>query len=369
MKILHVAKGVGSGGVGQVVYDLAYTQKNEGNEVTVLTILKPTQKDNPQLFIEKGINIKVLRIHGSLDITIIPKLKKLFKQFDIVHVHLFPNQLYSAIAWRLLSIKSRPILITTEHNTWNNRRKYNVFKYIDRWFYKYYHSIVSISPETEYQLNNWLHSDLLSKKIITIYNGIDINKYQNPIVTSNLRRELNIKSDTKIIVMVARMTHPKDPITLVKAIPNIPNVEIIFVGNGELTNDIKQTAKDLNIEDRIHILGLRKDVPNILAISDIGCLSTKWDGFGLVAVEYMAAGLPVLVTDVPGLREVVGDSDSLFPYQDYLQLEKKIKEIITNDEKYHEKKIYSLLRCKNFSVKKMTDGYKKLYESLYTSYH
>ena len=93
-------------------------------------------------------------------------------------------------------------------------------------------------------------------------------------------------------------------------------------------------------------------------------MSTKWDGFGLVAVEYMAAGLPVMVTDVDGLRDVVGDKDALFLYRDDKELGKKITRLVEDKNYYKERKEYSERRCELFTIEKMNGEYMKVYTDL-----
>ena len=363
MKILHVVPGLRSGGVAQVVYDLSKSQIEKGWQVSVISIHKDGYDDNAQRFIDIGATIDIITMQTRFNIGIINKLRKKFVDFDIVHVHLFPNQLFASLAYRLISKSKRPQIITTEHNTWNNRRKYKVLRSIDRYMYTAYDRIITISPQTYSSLTEWLKSNKLSKKIININNGVDISKFHIDR-TDSLRTMLHIPENHFIIAMVARMSFPKDPITLVKAAALIENLDVVFIGDGILNDAVGTEAQKLGITERVHILGLRNDIPLLLSDSDIGCLSTKWDGFGLVAVEYMAAGLPVLVSDVPGLRDVVGCKEALFPYQDYKTLANKISILINSNEYYNCQREYSIERCKLFDIHNMTSAYNMLYAEL-----
>lgn len=366
MKILHIVPGLKSGGVAQVVYDLADSQIKEGWDVKILSIHGKGYDDAPKRFLDMGVDVETFIIRSRINIKVIGKLAKEMRKYDVVHVHLFPHQFYCAMAHRLLPRKRRPIMITTEHNTYNNRRKYPVLRGVDRWMYRAYDAIIGISPEATKNLTGWLKDRNLERKISTIYNGVNIKKYRKG-KSDNLRAELGIKHDRKIVTMVARMTHPKDPLTLLKAIRNIENVDAVLVGYGPLIEIMRKESEKLGIAYRVHLLGLRNDINEILSGSDIGCLSTEWDGFGLVAVEYMAAGLPVIVTDVPGLREVVGDSDALFPFQDAEALAGKIRKLISDETYYQEKKDYSLRRCNDFDVAYMTASYNNVVGNLLKS--
>ncbi len=90
------------------------------------------------------------------------------------------------------------------------------------------------------------------------------------------------------------------------------NVELLLVGDGVKRPDLERLAAELKIVERVRFLGNRSDVPDILAAADIYIQPSRWDGFGIAALEAMAAGLPVVVSNVPGLRDVVGDAGLLF---------------------------------------------------------
>ncbi len=165
--------------------------------------------------------------------------------------------------------------------------------------------------------------------------------------------------------MVARMAHPKDPVTLIRAIALCDSsVHGVFIGSGPLECAMAAEAESLGISSRIHMLGNRTNVEELIKGCDIGVLSTLWDGFGLVAVEYMAAGLPVLATDVAGLCEVVGDKELLFNYKDAKGLASKISGLLSDPGHMESKKRYSASRCREFSIDRMNSEYLELYKSL-----
>ncbi|MBD5273222.1 MAG: glycosyltransferase family 4 protein [Bacteroides sp.] len=365
MRILHVVNAVNEGGIRTLLLDMVEYQIKEGNEVAILCTLKDTRYYKATAEFEKT-KVKIIRgdynnPYNPMHIRII---RKYMKSFDVVHVHMFPNQLYAKIALNLLPRKLQPAIITTEHSTYNNRRKYPLLKLIDRWFYKSYDKIVGISQPTANNLTKWLNSPQISKNIVTINNGININKFKNARSNIDSIIPFFCKED-KYVVMVARLEQPKDPITLVRALKYcLDYVHVIFIGSGSLVSSIQDEVGRLGLNSRVHILGNREDVPQILKGCDIGVLSTQWEGFGLVAVEYMAAGLPVVVTDVEGVKEVVGDPDSLFPYQDEKRLGERIMKLL-EDEKYREEKIlHSLAQAAKYSVTEMNEHYLSVYNEV-----
>ena len=367
MKILHILPSIRSGGVATLVLDLVSFQVAHNNQVDVF-VTRPGLNHMQPVFENIGATVDYSHYLNRNDPRHIWELKSKIKDYDIVHVHLFPDQLFVSIAKMLIKKKHRPILITTEHSTFNNRRKYKLFKVIDRWMYNQYNSIIAISDAAKSALDNWLHSQNLSTKTHTIVNGVDIAKFEQ--AQNKLKSVLSLPIGVKLVVMVARLAHPKDPLTLVKAISECPtNVNLAFIGYGPLEKEITQLAKDLNIGDRVHLLGLRNNVSELLKGCDVGVLSTNWDGFGLVAVEYMAAGMPVIASDVEGLRDVIGREDALFAVGDSHQLAKKINTLLSSETQYNEQRNFFKSRAKLFDVKLMCQKYTNHYLSLTQKIH
>lgn len=357
MKILHIVPSIRIGGVLSVAYNLIKHQRYMGDEV-VLYVSRPELKfrDKEHTFHDLGVKLIYSKYSNIYDPRHILELKRIMKDVDVTHVHLFPHQLWANLAYRILPTKKRPILITTEHSTYNNRRKYPILRYLDRFVYSAFDQIISISQQTKTNLDNWLSSPALTAKNIVINNGVDLNAIVNAPI-GNLSN-LNLPRDSKIVVMVARLAYPKDPLTLVSAIKKCPdNVHAVFIGEGPLESEIKIKAYELGIENRIHTIGLRDDVPSLLKTANIGVLSTNWDGFGLVAVEYMAAGLPVLASDVDGLRDVVGKKECLFSVGDSEKLASLITNVLFDEEMNKELINFFSNRCQSFDVNNTNHEY------------
>jgi len=219
-----------------------------------------------------------------------------WRDLDIIHVHLFPAQGLVALVVKLLGLKAR--LITTEHNTFNRRRRLLFGRQIDRALYRAYDRIVCISPGTAAAMVEWLPE--FAAQVITIYNGIDLEEYR---VTERDCTE----RDTRIIISAGRLTEQKNYETAIDAIGRIDGraLEYWILGQGEREATLKARVQALHLEDRVKFCGFRADVSLALRRADIFLLTSYWEGFGLAVVEAMAVGLPVVVSDVPGLREVV----------------------------------------------------------------
>lgn len=362
MKILHILTSYGyGGGVASLVYDLCELHRQEGHEISLLMTANHIKLNvNGDRFEKIGVKL-MCACSSTYNPLQIMKMRRAMIGTDVTHVHLFPNQLYAAIAWLTIPKKKRPKLITTEHSTYNNRRKHHILKFLDLWMYSKFNQIICISNKTEDNLNNWLKSSKLKRRIVTIVNGIDINKFKN--ASNKLPQLLTLKPSNRYIVMVGRLTHPKDPLTIVRALALCKeNVHLIFIGHGELAEDIKNESARLGISNRVHLFGRQENVAGLIKGCDIGVLSTQWDGFGLVAAEYMAAGIPVLASDVDGLRDVVGRPELLFPVKNHIRLADLITELLDNPDLYRRMQLYCINKVKEFSHTQMGIKYMELYQ-------
>ena len=118
----------------------------------------------------------------------------------------------------------------------------------------------------------------------------------------------------------------------------------------------------LYIKKDIIFWGNRADIPQMLRTSDIVVLSSHWEGFGLAAVEGMAAGKPVIASDVDGLREVVKNAGLLFHPGDVDELASLIMHLSKDASFYEQTAMRCRMRALNYDIGKMMEGYKNVYE-------
>lgn len=357
MNILHITNGLSEGGVETLLYSFSRYLVKKGHVVSIL-VLNSKEIDQKERFENAGVKIIVGK-YNPYNLLNILLIKKYIAENDIVHVHLFPGQLFTVIA-NILLRKKRKSLITTEHNTWNYRRKYVMLRFLDRWFYKRYSYIIAISSDTSIALKGWLADKCLSDRIITINNGVEL--FAAPAINI---KDVACSEDDFVLTMVARFNAQKEQDTLIKALTFLPlNVHVVFVGTGETLEYNKQLAIKYGVNERIYFAGHREDVSSILKISQVGVLCSNWEGFGLAVVEYMLAGLPVIATDVPGLSSIVGWNKLLYEKGNPNDLAKKILALMTNASFYEQAREYCMNRAHNFSIERMSIEYLSVYYSL-----
>lgn len=363
MRILHVINNLGCGGAEKLLSELAPIMNRLKNiEVNILLL---TSKNNMfyDSLIEENVKIDTLRYNNMYDPRNILEIKKyiITGQYDIVHSHLFPSQYWVALS-RVFIKKKNVRFFTTEHTTYNRRRSKIYYRYIERIIYSNYDLIISISKGTQQNLIKWIKPKDMGKFVI-IENGINLNGFFNakPLRKEEIRN--GIKGKTKFLCMVGRFTKQKDQATIIKAMKYLPeNVILLLVGDGPLRQNNEELANEVGVSKKVIFLGMRKDVPNVFKTSDIAIVSSHWEGFGLVAVEAMAAGKPVIASNVPGLSEVVEGAGILFEKGDEIDLAKKIIKLIDNKCLYDEISNRCLERSINYNINTMV---RKYYEKYY----
>lgn len=355
MKILYVITSLRTGGAEKLVVQLTSAMKAKGHTVDV-ALFDGTDTDLKKALQDTGSKIYSFSVGGSVySLRNLFQLKKIIRDYDIVHTHNTSPQLFAAIA---NIFKKKPLLVTTEHSTFNRRRGKWYFKPIDRWMYKKYSSIICISDIACNKLVSYLGS---SKNIITINNGVDIEALAKAEKDPELRKE----KEKHVVVMVAAFRIEKDQKTLIRAISQLPeDYTLWLVGDGQTRPELESLAKELSVEDRVRFFGWRTDIPQILKTADVVALASHYEGLSLSSIEGMAVGKPFIASDVDGLRQIVGGAGILLPDSDSRAFADKIKELCTNKEYAAQVADSCMERASQYDFKKMAEAYNQVYLDL-----
>lgn len=356
MRVLHIINTLRTGGAEKLLVDLLPRLKERGVDVE-LAVFDGTSTTFLTQIEDANICVHKLSVgNGSYNLRNLWYLKKLVRKrkYEILHSHNTSPQFFTALLKSLTSAK----LITTEHSTSNRRRNKWYFRPIDCWMYHKYDRIICISNQAENLLRDHISGN--PDKLLTIYNGIDVSRYHNAL-------PMFVNKDGKFIVcMVAGFRYQKDHETAIRAISHLDKNKYILwlVGDGERRPIIEDLIRELGLEEIVKLLGIRNDVPSILRSVDVVLQSSHIEGFGLAAVEGMAAGKPVIASEVPGLAEVVRDAGVLFTHGDDLALAKEI-EMLYNDRHYYDdvaRRCYK--RSSNYDINHVAEEYENIYNCL-----
>lgn len=355
MKILHVITSLRTGGAEKLMVDLLPRMKAEGHEVD-LCVFDGVQTPFYEEIERRGVKVISLG-HTVYSPCFIGKLIPLMRRYDIVHSHNTACQYFVAIA----SLFTKCCIFTTEHNTSNRRRGSKLWKVLDRWMYKRYKKIICISEETRAHLVKFIDSNaaVYANKICVVNNGIDVASYS----MSGCR--VHPKSDVKTILMVSAFRWEKDQKTVIRAAKLLgKEYRVWFVGGGDerLMEECKALAQELRVEENVEFWGVRGNVVDIMHQVDVLVQSSHVDGFCLAAVEGMASGLPVVVSDIPGIGDIVRGAGILFPHEDDRALAMEIRKLCEDVEYADVISQKCLHRAKMFDISVMVHDYLQLYQ-------
>jgi glycosyltransferase involved in cell wall biosynthesis len=359
MKVLHVITSLSVGGAEKLLLDTIPFYFKKGINVDLLLL-----NSSDSMFLRKLKELNICNIYslgkGSVyNPLFIFKIIPFLKKYNWVHVHLFPTLYWVAIA-KIVS-RNHCKLVYTEHNTYNKRRNKKWLQPIEKQIYKQYSKIICISDKTKEFLCSWLDLSQEDNRLTVIHNGIDLSRFE----TANAmdKENLGISENGRILLMTARFNIQKDPNTLIKAFHLLKsdNLYLIFIGDGILRKESEELVRQLKLQDKVLFLGIREDIPELIKMAYICVLSSNWEGFGLVAAEYMAAGKPAVVSDVDGLRDVVRNAGILFEKGNVNDLKEKLDMLLNNDTEYQKVCKACLIKSKEFSLEKMVDSYINVY--------
>lgn len=358
MKVLHITNHLDAGGAEKLLTDSLPLYKEQGVDADLMLLSSGNFAFLPQLhknFKGELFFSNTKNIYSPFQIF---DIRKILKQgYDVVHVHLFPGMYWTVFA--KLFLLSKVPLIITEHNTKNRRIDNPIFRFLDPFIYKKYEKIVAITPQVKEMLVDEL--SIPSDKVSVIYNGINLNAFT--AYETQERSEL-FEKDSTVLIQVSRFHAQKDQVTVIKALALLTEeYKLILIGDGETRAECERLVEELGLSHRVRFLGARIDIPQLLQSSDIVIQSSHWEGFGLAAVEGMAAGKPVVASRVAGLKEIVDGYGLTFKAGDAEELADKILSLSEYDV-YKKTADQCLERSKSFGINNMIDNHVKTYEKI-----
>lgn len=336
-----------------------------------ILIHHPSPRIMPFIKLVEGLQVDTLsvpEIKGFKDITNILKFSMKLRAIrpKIFHANLnWPLSCsYGIIAAYLARID---IIIGTQHlfEEIRSRRDRIIQKIVSLMITRY----IAISSDLANQLKKTILSE---KKIIVVQNGINLEYYSKK---SKSDQEISIygrafvqNADLPVVLTVARLAIQKGITYLLKAASKVPDTLYVIAGDGPERRKLESEAHDLNLTDRIIFLGERNDIPDLLSSCDLFVLPSIFEGgLALSIMEAMAAGKPVIATDIPGVNKNVIDRENvlLVPPADPTALAEAIKTLLT-DSKLANRIANSgkLLVFKEFSAQRMTSRVTNIYMDL-----
>jgi glycosyltransferase involved in cell wall biosynthesis len=282
--------------------------------------------------------IREYALNSFYDFNFVKQVRRLVEyikqnQIDVVHTHCFYTNIFGMTGAFLAGVPAR---VTSKGETDGFRSPMQ--KRAERAAFRLSHRVIANCLVVQNQL---IREGVSPAKIIQHYNGLDLERLE---VAEDLRREealakFGLPADRRYLSIVANLRNPvKDHPMFLRAAASVraavPDAGFAIAGEGELMKGLRELACELGIEDDVFFLGRCDNVADLLFASDVGVLSSKAEGFANAILEYMAAGLPVVATDVGGAREAIaeGETGYLVASGDDEKMAERIIEVL-NDSK------------------------------------
>lgn len=359
IKAVHCIGSLGYGGIERLVCDLIEYQNDSLSIVPALGVnLKGLNGEFLEDFERLGITMHDFTLSSGYDLNPLKILKawKFLKDFDVIHLHGF--NLTIVLASLLASRK----VIYTEHGNFGNGRDRKRLDYVSFFLRKLYFNFskVTVVCNSKYTANVVRKRFYRGKRIVVVYNGIRIERTINKELVHELE---NKYSDHYIIGTSSRLAGFKRIDRLILAFKDYilsrEDTKLVIVGDGPELSNLKNMVSEYGLEGKVIFEGYQKEVATYQSCFDLCVFPSIGEPFGLVAVECLTLGKPVLVfRDSGGMAEVVSHISPLDVCSDIPSLLKRLEFYRQSDFEFNDQRKESL---DAFSISRMGQDYSKLY--------
>jgi glycosyltransferase involved in cell wall biosynthesis len=385
LSVMQIVLDLKRAGAQQVVRNLAeYLQKN-GCKVIVCSFADgPVRADIERL----GIKVEILR-RPRYSIFFLPMFlremlrirRELANLIRIYQVDVAQTHILEVLDFLVLSLRYgtplRVVLWTMQNNELLPKHKHWLMKpkrFVYKWLYRLLTSRVDGFIAVSEQVRDLTIKQLglAGDKIFTICNGVDMAPFEHlRNGKAPLCEQLNLPADSRLIAVVGRLTEQKGHRYLIEAAPAIlavyPKTHFLFIGQGELRDELQSQIQQMNLSNHFHFLGVRSDVPALLGAIDIFVQPSLWEGLSVALLEAMAAAKPIVATAVSGTTQAMVNNQTglVVPFADSPALTKAIIQLLADPAQAQTmgrtaKQHVTL----NFSAQKQVEDHMDLYRRL-----
>ncbi|MGI9037073.1 MAG: glycosyltransferase [Pyrinomonadaceae bacterium] len=366
MKVLHFLDTTNRGGAETVALDVCRNAKNQGMDLTFVTAQGGALEEE---FRASGADFIKLKRRLPVDFLLVKNLRKIIqeREIEVVQGYQAVEGIHLYLATLGLRVKK---VLSFQGGTlydWKNRNALNFL--IPR---------MNANIVVSEGLKKWhARVDKFDAKNFTvIYNGADAKRLKPS--GKSLKKELGLSDDCLLVGMIGNFYREprKDQLTICKSLPKvfaeIKNAHCVFAGKIEAGAEEKfadcvSFCKENKILNRVHFLGARSDVPDILDALDLFVFSSFHEGLPVAVAEAMLAKVPLIVSNIEPLLEASGDGKyaEVFEVQNDAQLAEKILNLLKNEPARNDlaSRAYQFAQ-ENFSIEAHLRRLKNLYESL-----
>ena len=288
------------------------------------------------------------------------------EQYEIIHFHTPMGGAIGRLAARSARKKGTKVIYTAHgFHFFKGAPLVNWLAYYpaERWLAKYTDVLITINTE-DYEIAKKFKVN----RIEYVHGvGIDTDKFKNIEVNRTEKREsLGVSEDDFMIISVGELNKNKNHQVIIRAIAKLRNEKIKYVlcGQGPLETELRELAKELDVENQVKFLGFRKDVPDLMKVADLFAFPSYREGLSLSLMEAMASGLPVVCSEIRGNTDLIEDGKGgyLVEPSDVEGFAKYIKELIEDSRLKSEFGDFNHKKIENYSIENVMKEVENIYK-------
>ncbi len=360
MKVLHTMKVRGVGGAEQHLLALLPALRARGVDAQFLSLDAGDDSERfHRALRDRDVPFTTVSCGPDVSPALARRVVRATREHapDLVHTHMVHGDVYGSLAAHTLRLP----FVSSRHN--DDRYLLGPFRYVDRLFMHGVRRIVAISDAVR---TFHIKAGLPAAKLVTIHYGLDhvpdAPSEQTPV-------DLGVSPDAPLVLAIGRLIAQKDHATLLEAFSRVhrarPAARLAILGWGPLEAETRDRAVALGLGDAVLVPG-RVEPRDWLARADVFAHTSRWEGFGIVLLEAMLSGLPVVATSVSAVPEIVVDGETgyLAAAGDSETIGRRLLELLQDPARAEELGRVGLARARSeFSVERMTERTVAVYES------
>ncbi|MFK7894510.1 MAG: glycosyltransferase [Myxococcota bacterium] len=295
-RVLLAIESSGPGGAEQMVARLAAGLREVHFEPIIATLREGWLTEKTR---SAGLETWVIPQAEGASLGWVPRFARRIaeEKIDVVHTHEFAMNVYAGAAARLAR---RPAVATLHGKRWFTEKRVRVFAHhlllkggvrfaaVSRDLAEFAVSGLRVSPD----------------RIAVVPNGVSFDAPSRD-ARERIRAEIGVAPERSLILAVGNLYPVKGHERLVRALSELPHAEVAIAGRGECETALRAQAESLGLTDRLHLLGVRDDIPDLLAACDVFAHPSLSEGLPLAILEAMSAGRPIVASQVGGIPEAV----------------------------------------------------------------
>jgi len=303
MRVLHLLSSTGFHGAESMTAELVRQLAALGVDIHVAAFDSGNGGNTEVLQAVEGHAKGVIRIpcQGPLDRRALALMNQYIaeQRIELVHSHKYKTTFY-ALPGRLAG---RFRLVTTYHNWLTNTRALQLYAFLDKRLARLNDAAIAVSTPVAQELRRFVPS----AQVHQIDNGIDTARFARQCTRAEARQRLGIDPARPVIGFVGRLSDEKGLPYLIEALrdPALAHTHTLLTGEGEARPALEALIAQAGLQDRVQLLGNRRDTPLIYAAMDVFVLPSVLEAFPMVLLEAMACGCPVIATDVGEVHRII----------------------------------------------------------------